>query len=203
MVSARNSDRISGQQSGVKSAIHLISALLIAATVSACANYRPAPDNFNKDINSPYTLNAGDQIRVTVFDQDNLSNTYSVSQSGTIAFPLVGTVPARGKTVNQIETYLASKLASGYLRNPNVSVEVTTYRPIFIMGEVNDAGQYSYVPGMTAQKAIAAAGGFSARANQSDIDVTREINNKIITGRMSLTNPILPGDTIYVRERLF
>lgn len=203
MVSARNSDRISGQQSGVKSSIHLISALLIAATVSACANYRPAPDNFNKDINSPYTLNAGDQIRVTVFDQDNLSNTYSVSQSGTIAFPLVGTVPARGKTVNQIETYLASKLASGYLRNPNVSVEVTTYRPIFIMGEVNDAGQYSYVPGMTAQKAIAAAGGFSARANQSDIDVTREINNKIITGRMSLTNPILPGDTIYVRERLF
>lgn len=203
MVSARNSDRISGQQSGVKSFIHLISALLIAATVSACANYRPAPDNFNKDINSPYTLNAGDQIRVTVFDQDNLSNTYSVSQSGTIAFPLVGTVPARGKTVNQIETYLASKLASGYLRNPNVSVEVTTYRPIFIMGEVNDAGQYSYVPGMTAQKAIAAAGGFSARANQSDIDVTREINNKIITGRMSLTNPILPGDTIYVRERLF
>lgn len=203
MVSARNSDRISGQKSGVKYAIDFICALMIAASLSACANYRPAPDNFNKDINSPYTLNAGDQIRVTVFDQDNLSNTYSVSQSGTIAFPLVGTVPARGKTVSQIETYLASKLASGYLRNPNVSVEVTTYRPIFIMGEVNDAGQYSYVPGMTAQKAIAAAGGFSSRANQSDIDVTREINNKIVTGRMTLTNPILPGDTIYVRERLF
>jgi polysaccharide export outer membrane protein len=71
------------------------------------------------------------------------------------------------------------------------------------MGEVGAAGQYSYVPGMTVQKAIAAAGGFTARANQADADVTRTINGKVLTGRVPISDPILPGDTVYVRERLF
>ncbi len=91
----------------------------------------------------------------------------------------------------------------GYLRNPDVSVEVDRYRPVFVMGEVGAAGQYSYVPGMTVQKAIAAAGGFTARANQSNVDVTRTVNGKVLTGRVVTSDPLLPGDTIYVRERLF
>ncbi|MCK1978368.1 polysaccharide export protein, partial [Jeotgalicoccus huakuii] len=78
----------------------------------------------------------------------------------------VGSVPARGKTSKQLEGVIASKLRGGYLRDPDVSAEIDRYRPIFVMGEVGAAGQYSYVPGMTAQKAIAAAGGFSPRANQ-------------------------------------
>ena len=90
-----------------------------------------------------------------------------------------------------------------YIRDPDVSVEVERYRPVFIMGEVGAAGQYSYVPGMTAQKAIAAAGGFSPRAYQGNVDVTRTINGKVMTGRVMITDPLLPGDTIYVRERLF
>jgi polysaccharide export outer membrane protein len=117
--------------------------------------------------------------------------------------PLIGSVAARGHTGKQLEQAIAAALARGYIRNPDVSVEVSRYRPVFIMGEVGAPGQYSYVPGMTVQKAIAAAGGFTPRANQGGADITREINGKVMTGRVPTTDPLLPGDTIYVRERLF
>ena len=142
-------------------------------------------------------------MRVTVFEQEGLTNTYNVDQSGHIAFPLVGTIPARGSTAQEIEARIATRLREGFLRDPDVSVEIDRYRPIFIMGEVNAAGQYSYVPGLTAQKAIAIAGGFSARANQGNVDITRDINGKVMTGRVLTSDPLLPGDTIYVRERFF
>ena len=85
----------------------------------------------------------------------------------------------------------------------DVSFEVDRYRPVFIMGEVGAAGQYSYVPGLTVQKAVAMAGGYTARANQGSVDITRDINGKVITGRVRTSDPLLPGDTVYVRERLF
>ena len=154
-------------------------------------------------LDQPYRLGAGDRIRVTVFEQDDLTNTYSVDQSGYFAFPLVGAVAARGHTAQQVEATLAAKLREGYLRNPDVSVEIDRYRPIFIMGEVGAAGQYSYVPGLTVQKAVAIAGGFSPRANQGSVDITRDINGEVITGRVKTSDPLLPGDTLYVRERLF
>lgn len=181
----------------------LIAMGLAGGSLTGCASYRPAPDAFHQAVNQPYILDAGDRVRVTVFEQDGLTNTYAVDQSGYISMPLIGAVPARGRTLQQLEGEIAAKLRQGFLRNPDVSVEVDQYRPIFVMGEVGAAGQYSYVPGMTAQKAIAAAGGFSARASQDNVDVTRQINGKIITGRIPISDPILPGDTIYVRERLF
>ncbi len=177
-----------------------VSAALLAA---GCSGYRPAPAAFHDAINKPYVLDAGDRIRVTVFEQEMLTNTYAVDQSGYIAFPLVGAIPARGYTAQQMEGQIATQLRNGYLRSPDVSVEVDRYRPIFIMGEVGAAGQYSYVPGMTVQKAVAAAGGFTPRANQENVDVTRAINNEVMTGRVRTSEPILPGDTVYVRERLF
>ncbi|MBO6539250.1 MAG: polysaccharide export protein [Rhizobiaceae bacterium] len=151
----------------------------------------------------PYLLDSGDRLRVTVFEQEGLTNVYSVDQAGYISFPLVGAVPARGHTTKQLEGAIAERLRAGYLRDPDVSVEVDRYRPIFVMGEVGSAGQYTYVPGMTVHKAIASAGGFSARAQQADVDVTRVINGKVMTGRVLTSDPLLPGDTIYVRERLF
>ena len=177
--------------------------LMAALVLTGCSSYRPAPAAFHEALDQPYRLGAGDRIRVTVFEQDGLTNTYSVDQSGYFAFPLVGAVPARGHTAQQIELTLASKLREGYLRNPDVSVEIDRYRPIFVMGEVGAAGQYSYVPGLTVQKAIAIAGGFSARANQGSVDVTRDINGEVMTGRVRISDPLLPGDTVYVRERLF
>ncbi|TCD14401.1 polysaccharide export protein [Oricola cellulosilytica] len=183
--------------------IAVASLMGLAVLVAGCSGYRPAPAAFHEAINQPYVLDAGDRIRVTVFDQEDLTNTYAVDQSGYISFPLVGAVPARGRTVQQIEQEIAGELREGYLRNPDVSVQVDQYRTVFIMGEVGSAGQYTYTPGMTVQNAVAAAGGFSARANQRNVDITRQINGKVMTGRVLISDPILPGDTVFVRERLF
>ncbi|MGO6908317.1 polysaccharide export protein UppC, partial [Rhizobium ruizarguesonis] len=103
---------------------------------------------------------------ITVFDQQSLTNTYTVDQAGYVAFPLIGQVPARGRTLQQLSGQIAQKLQQGYLRDPDVTIDVDRYRSVFIMGEVGQPGQYAYVPGMTVQNAIAVAGGFSSRANQ-------------------------------------
>lgn len=185
--------------------IKLATAFVLAAvlTTAGCSGYRPAPAAFHEAITKPYVLDAGDRIRVTVFEQEALTNTYAVGQGGYISFPLVGSIAARGYTANQVERQIADKLRNGYLRDPDVSVEIDRYRPIFVMGEVGAAGQYSYVPGMTVHKAVAVAGGFTPRANQANVDVTRNINGEVMTGRVVTSDPLLPGDTIYVRERLF
>jgi len=154
-------------------------------------------------LSEPYRLDSGDVLRVTVFGQDELTNTYTVDKAGHISVPLVGSIGARGVTPKQMEGRIAGGLKRGFLRDPDVSVEIATYRPFFILGEVGTSGQYVYVPGMTVQNAIAIAGGFSARAEQADADITRNINGEIITGRVPISDPILPGDTIAVRERLF
>ena len=138
-----------------------------------------------------------------MFEQAGLTNTYTVDQAGYIAFPLIGQVAARGQTLPALEGAIASRLKQGYLRDPDVTIEVDRYRPVFVMGEVGRPGQYSYVPGMTAQNAVAIAGGFTSRASQKDVDVTRKINGQVITGRSIISTPVMAGDTIYVRERLF
>jgi polysaccharide export outer membrane protein len=181
----------------------IISVLALALAIGGCSGYRPTPSAFHAVLNQPYRLGAGDRVRVTVFEQDSLTNTYSVDAAGYIAFPLVGSVPARGRSVQELEGALAAKLREGFLRDPDVSVEVDQYRPVFVMGEVGAAGQYSYVPGLTVQKAVAMAGGFTPRANQGTVDITRDINGKVMTGRVVTSDPLMPGDTVYVRERLF
>jgi polysaccharide export outer membrane protein len=181
----------------------LIALAGFALLSSGCASYRPAPSAFHEAINAPYLLDSGDRLRVTVFEQDGLTNNYAVDQAGYIAFPLIGAVAARGHTTQQMEKMLALKLQNGFIRDPDISVQIDRYRPVFVMGEVGAAGQYEYVPGMTVQKAIASAGGFSARAQQANADITRQINGEVMTGRVLLSDPLVPGDTIYVRERLF
>ena len=174
-----------------------------ALALSACSSYQPAPEAFHAVTVAPYQLDSGDQLRVTVFDQENLTGIYGVNQAGYISFPLVGSVPARGHTTQELEGIIATKLRNGYLRDPDVTVQMDQYRSIFVMGEVGSAGQYSYVPGMTVQQAIAIAGGYTTRANQSNANITRRINGESITGRVPISDPVMAGDTIYVRERLF
>ena len=181
----------------------IIAAVLSGMVLSSCATYKPVGDAFYEELKKPYTLDSGDRMRITVFGQNDLTNTYAVEQSGYIAFPLIGSVLARGRTPKQVEGNIAHKLSSGFLRDPDVSVEIDRYRPFFIMGEVGSGGQYTYVPGMTVQNAVAIAGGFSARAQQANSDITRQVNGNVVTGRVAISDPILPGDTIYIRERLF
>lgn len=181
----------------------LLVLLLACFMLATCASYKPLNPAFHKALSQPYTLDSGDVLRVTVFDQDDLTNTYAVDKAGYISFPLVGSLGARGKTPKSVERQLALKLQQGFLRNPDVAIEIDQYRPFFIMGEVGTGGQYVYVPGMTVQNAIAIAGGFTGRAEQKNVDVTRHLNGEVMTGRVPLSDPIIPGDTIFVRERLF
>jgi len=180
-----------------------ITAAVLSMLLSGCTSYQPAPKAFSEATIQPYRLDSGDRLRINVFEQAGLSGTYTVDQAGYVAFPLIGTVASRGKTLPELEGMIAAKLRQGYLRDPDVTIEVDRYRSVFIMGEVGQAGQYAYVPGMTVQNAIAVAGGFSPRANQSNADITRKINGRIITGRVPITDAVLAGDTIYIRERLF
>jgi polysaccharide export outer membrane protein len=177
--------------------------LAFATALSGCATYKPAPQAFHKATIQPYLLDSGDRVRVTVFEQTDLTGTYGVDQAGYLSFPLVGAVAARGRTAQELEGVIATALKQGYLRDPDVSIEIDQYRSFFVLGEVGQPGQYAYVPGMTVQNAIAIAGGFSTRAQQKTTDITRKINGKIITGRVTISSPILAGDTIYIRERLF
>ena len=102
-----------------------------------------------------------------------------------------------------MDTLITQAYQNGFLRNPDVSVEIATYRPFFVLGEVGQAGQYPYVAGMTVRSAIAIAGGFSPRAVQHNVDVSRTINGEVVVGRLALNQPIRPGDVLTVRERWF
>jgi polysaccharide export outer membrane protein len=180
----------------------LVAAVGLATALAGCADRapltKPAPA-----LSGPYRLDTGDRLRVVVYDQPSLTNIYEVDQSGRISVPLIGDVPAREATTDQLAQRIESKLAAAYLRDPDVTVEVSDYRPFFVLGEVNAPGQYSYVPGITAETAVAMAGGFSERANKRTVRVSRAINGRLLEARMAVIEPIRPGDTIYVPESLF
>jgi polysaccharide export outer membrane protein len=150
-----------------------------------------------------YTLDAGDKLRVVVFGQDGITNSYIVGADGNVNLPLVGAVPARGVTTAQLSQMISERLKQGYVREPHVSVEVETYRPFFILGEVTTPGQYPYVANMTAETAVAIAGGFSPRADKRKIELTRNAPGQTFKGDVPLSYPVRPGDTIQVKERWF
>jgi polysaccharide biosynthesis/export protein len=152
---------------------------------------------------TPYRLGGGDRIRIIVFGQDNLSNSYSVDGTGTISMPLIGRVRAQGQTTAELEKTVGAKLRQGYIREPSVSIEVESFRPFFVLGEVNAAGQYPFVNGMTVQNAVAIAGGFTPRAALGSVDITRNIDGRLVTFQEPLSSPMRPGDTITVEERFF
>jgi len=150
-----------------------------------------------------YTLDSGDRLRVVVFGQEGLTNSYLVSASGQIDMPLIGSVMARGATSDQLAGRIAAKLRDGYIREPHVAVEIEAYRPFFILGEVTQPGQYPYVANMTAETAIAIAGGFTPRAFRRNIIVTRTANGVATRMTVPLNFPLRPGDTLNVQERWF
>jgi len=151
----------------------------------------------------PYTLDSGDKLRIVVFGQDALSNNYTVDAAGQVTLPLVGAVEARGLTTAQLGNAIAGRLKSGYVRDPSVAVEIETYRPFFVLGEVTYPGQYPYVPNMTVEKAIAIAGGFTPRATRDKVTITRKVQGAPARYTLPLRYPLRPGDTIEVSERWF
>jgi polysaccharide biosynthesis/export protein len=173
------------------------------AFLAGCAGPRYSAEALVTPINAPYQLASGDRLRVIVFGQDNLTNSFSVDGAGNIALPLIGLVHAQGLTTSELAGVVATRLRQGFLRDPSVSVEVEAYRPFFVLGEVTTAGQYPYVNGMTVQNAIAVAGGFTPRGAQDSVDLTRVVNGQPVTASVPLTFAVRPSDTIQVRERFF
>ncbi|MDR3466576.1 MAG: polysaccharide export protein [Xanthobacteraceae bacterium] len=152
---------------------------------------------------APYRLDAGDRLRVVVFGQDGLTNSYAVDAGGSITMPLIGAVKARGLTPAALAQAITARLRGGYIREPYVAVEVEAYRPFFILGEVAAPGQYPYVPNMTVESAVAIAGGFTPRAQKAAVDLTRTEASGPLRASVPLGTPLRPGDTVVVTERWF
>ncbi len=150
-----------------------------------------------------YSLDTGDRLRVIVYSQRTLTRTYRVDDSGHISVPLIGQVFARGASTQKVARRIESALRKKYLRDPKVSVEVATYRPFFVLGQVQTAGQFPYVVGMTAETAAAIGGGFTPRADEKKFRVSRVYKGRRYTLLVSKNFPVFPGDTVYVRERFF
>jgi polysaccharide export outer membrane protein len=169
----------------------------IIATPIAAAPLAMAPEDV------PYTLDSGDRLRIVVFGQDGLSAIYAVGASGNVTMPLIGAVPARGMTPAGLSQAIAEKLRQGYIREPHVAVEIESYRPFFILGEVTTPGQYAYVPNMTVENAVAIAGGFTPRAERKKATLSRNVEGGVVRGPVPLIATVRPGDTIIVQERWF
>ena len=151
----------------------------------------------------PYTLDAGDRLRIVVFGQDGITGSYMVDAGGSVNLPLIGAVPARGFSTQALSKMIGERLKQGYVRDPSVTVEIEQYRPFFILGEVTAPGQYPYVANMTVEKAVAIAGGFGPRASKKTVQLTRNANGQQFRGEVPLNYPLKPGDTIQVKERWF
>ena len=179
-----------------------------AASPRAAYALAPAPAVYAAPVEAvryaaAYHLDAGDRLRVVVYGQEGLTNTYAIDASGSITMPLIGIVPARGRTTPGLAGEIAAKLRNGFIREPSVAVEIEAYRPFFILGEVAAPGQYPYVPNMTVESAVAIAGGFSPRARRDGVTVTH--TDASGSGRyvVPLGTTISPGDTVFVGERWF
>ncbi|MFV0297853.1 MAG: polysaccharide biosynthesis/export family protein [Hyphomicrobiaceae bacterium] len=153
------------------------------------------------DTDGPYLLDTGDKLRIFVYGQPNLSRIYTVDHEGSLSIPLIGRVSARGLTTYALEKRITSRLGARYVRDPEVTVDIAQNRPFFILGEVRNAGQYPYVNGMTVRSAIAIAGGFSDRANQRVVQITRRINGIVEKLDVPEDYIVKPGDTLLIYER--
>jgi polysaccharide export outer membrane protein len=170
-------------------------------TVRTATKYLPVQEL--PEDNGPYALDTGDKLRVVVFGQDTLSNTYLVDAAGMISMPLIGAVPAREQTTAALAASIKGRLSQGYIREPSVAVEVETYRPFFVLGEVTYPGQYPYVPHMMVENAVAIAGGFTPRASKTSVTITRKIAGVPQRFPLPLRYKIRPGDVVTVGERWF
>lgn len=179
--------------------------MLAALLLSACGNNGNAVVEATAAVpQAAYRLTPGDRLKVTVFNEADLTGEYQVTDRGSISFPLIGEVKAAGFSVDQLRLNLVDALQKGFVRNPRVTVEVVNYKPINVLGEVRNAGQFAYRPGISVQDAIAMAGGYTYRANTGVVYVTRNTNAGEITVDLGKEETaVLPGDNLRVPERYF
>jgi len=175
---------------------------LLGGLTGACASTIPTGDPAILE-RSEYRLGAGDELRITVFGETDLTGQYVLNPQGTLAFPLIGDVQAGGKTISELGAAITAALEQGYIRQARVAVEVLNYRPFFILGEVRTPGTYPYSPNLTVLNAIATAQGFTYRANRDRVFIKHAWEEEERIYRLTTTTPVQPGDTVRIGERLF
>lgn len=182
-------------------------AIAAALVVSACASEAPplAPSyaiDGKSALHRIYRLGIGDKIKITVFGEENLSGQVEVNAAGRVSLPLAGEIPAKGLSVPEFRDAVARRLADGYLKRPNVTVEILNYRPIYVHGEVKNGGEFQYKPGLMLRDAVAMAGGFTYRADKSFAVVVRD-GEPEVSLPMASDVSVLPGDNVRITERFF
>jgi polysaccharide export outer membrane protein len=192
-----------GAISALRNAMAAPHGYVAAPAPAVYAPYPVAPMAMPVRYDAGYRLDAGDKLRVVVFGQDGLTNTYTIDAAGFITVPLIGQVSARGRTPASLANEITAKLRNGYIREPSVAVEIEAYRPFFILGEVQAPGQYPYVPNMTVESAVAIAGGFSPRARRDLVVLTHTDAEGTMRYEVPLGTSLGPGDTVQVKERWF
>lgn len=198
---ARNGGPFSGPMAYAPTQPRAVAYAQPAPAYTGSVSYGYAYQNPAAIPETAYTLDAGDKLRIVVFGQEGLTSSYAVDANGNIQMPLIGTVPARGYTTGQLAGAVTAGLKNGYIREPQVAVEIEAYRPFFILGEVAFPGQYPYVANMTVENAIAIAGGYSPRAKRGGAELARPYAGQIVKGNVPMYTQVRPGDTITVSER--
>ncbi len=196
--------------------IAIVFALTLTASAAFAQNAQ-APSNVNlaaasaPTLPSPsaqqnsniYRLGPGDQLHIIVYGETDLTGDFTVSPVGTIAYPLVGEIPANGLTPDQLSQAIADRLSQGYMRHPQVSSAIAAYRPFFILGEVARPGTYPFSAALTVRGAVAVAGGFSYRANQRRVFIKHAGEEQERAYPLDASTLVQPGDTIRIGERFF
>ena len=185
---------------GVAALVLAVSLLVASIGVSpslAAGTAAPSADP------SQYRLGPNDKIRVMTFGEPTLTGDFFIAGSGNVALPLLGELPAAGMTAPEFQKSVENALRQDYLKNPQVSVEVLTYRPYYILGEVNKPGEYPYTNGLTVMNAVATANGFTYRANKKKVTIRHAGADGERSTRLTSTTPVAPGDTIRIKERFF
>ncbi|WP_428032922.1 polysaccharide biosynthesis/export family protein [Ancylobacter sp.] len=177
--------------------------IILAMVGCSTAPSAPPPIAGDPGAQAEYVFGTGDKLRLTVFNEPSLSGEFEVNSSGVISIPLIGNIKAQGVTAHALESAVAQKLSSGYMRDPRVNIEVLQYRPFYIIGEVSKPGEYPYRNGMNIMSAVAVAGGFTYRANDQTVNIRRAGQTQEYSYPVTTTTSVLPGDIVRVGERLF
>ena len=150
-----------------------------------------------------FKLGPGDRIRITTYGERDLSGEFVVGSDGRLSFPLIGDIQADGQTVRELQAVIAAKLSGRYVKSPRISAEVLSYRPYYILGEVNKPGKYVFTTNLTIYNAVATAEGFTYRANKHVVFVKHPAEDKEEKLRLDANTRVQPGDTIRIAERFF
>ncbi|WP_232495444.1 polysaccharide biosynthesis/export family protein [Novosphingobium kaempferiae] len=184
--------------------IFIVSALLTSASLTASCTANSALPSLSLSANEvQYALGAGDKLRITVYGEEKLTGEYLVDGTGAIAFPLIGSVQAKGVTASALAERLTAALGKGYLDNPSIAIEVLNFRPYYILGEVNKPGEYPFVDGLTVFSAVAKSEGFTYRADEGRVYIRHKDGTSESLYRLDGMTPVMPGDTVRILERRF